>query len=288
MQYVRRSSPMALTEMIDSMPSRLQTRGEFRSVTDVVSDIRKNVIMTCVNRAFIPLLLNLLHSIQRLKIRRLPTILVICEDKDAYIEMSKVMGNFSMNMLLSLTNLHESVSHATEYKTDDYKSLVQKRVSYIDMFLTKGVNVFYLDSDIVLLDDPFPYFRGNYDLFIQNEQARPNIVDLCTGFFYIRANPRTIELVRRWEKLLPNDPSGNQRVFNRLVRSMKKRTLKAKERLHIKILPTDKFLSGRTFRSFDLPWNQRDPKPIEIHANFLVGRESKVDMLKENNLWFVE
>lgn len=268
--------------------AQLTNGGEqFRTVTDVVSGLRKNVIMTCVNRGFLPLLINLLYSIQQLNIRNLPPILIICEDQEAYLEMSKVKGNFSMNMLLTLTNMNESVSEATAFKSDDYKNLVQKRVSYIGIFLQSGINIFYIDSDIVLLENPFSFFRGNFDLFIQNEL--PGKTDLCTGFFYLRANERTVALVQAWEELLPTDPSGNQRVFNIVVRKMRNKKVERKKKLKLKVLPMDRFLSGKVFRlSGNQSWIERNPKPVEIHANFLVGIESKIDMLKNNDLWFVE
>lgn len=130
------------------------------------------------NYGFLDLLLNLLFSIQRLSMQS--PILIICEDRSAYLELLKRQSNFSLKYQLALTHLQESTTNASTFSTAGYISLVKKRVSYIEILLQRGLDVLYFDSDVVLLANPFKYFSDDsFDIFFQRDR---NLA--CTGFFF--------------------------------------------------------------------------------------------------------
>ena len=63
-------------------------------------------------------------------------------------------------------------------------------------------HVLFSDVDIVWKRDPFPYLRRDVDLEIQNDNQHGRAEfnpgdDLCTGFYYMRASNRTIDLLER-------------------------------------------------------------------------------------------
>ncbi|PIK55252.1 hypothetical protein BSL78_07848 [Apostichopus japonicus] len=249
----------------------------FPTVKDMLEHLHDSPLMvTCVNYGFVELLYNLLFSIQRLKIQ--PNILVICEDKMSFIELSKGRQNLNLEFKIALTFLEESTTKSTRYTSDSYIQLVQKRVYYIELLLRHNIDVLYIDSDIVLLEDPFKFMNGKEDLFIQSETPRKSVV--CTGFFYIKANNRTCRLISAWRRALPRDKRGNQRVFNEVLNRFKRQ-------IKVNILPTDRFFSGKIFAASNEPWSKRSPKPVEIHANFMTGSVKKTQTMKNLGLWFI-
>ncbi|KAJ8047270.1 UDP-D-xylose:L-fucose alpha-1,3-D-xylosyltransferase 3 [Holothuria leucospilota] len=252
---------------------------QFVELTDRVEYLTSPVLLTVTNFGFLDLLLNLLHSIHRLSNLQ-ATILVVCEDRTAYTELLKKQSNFTLKYQLALTHLEESVINATDYRTQSYISLVQKRVSYVQLLLQRGLDVLYIDSDVVLLANPMKYFSDNkFDLFAQSEIESNRV--LCAGFFYLRANEKTKRFVRTWKRDLAKDPRGIQVTFNRQIKLFR-------ANMKVSILPINRFMSGKVFLKSEKPWFDRTPQPIEVHANFMVGEGRKEDMLKTHHLWFVE
>ncbi|XP_071818160.1 uncharacterized protein [Apostichopus japonicus] len=253
---------------------------EFQTVTDVVKRLKPPLIVTCVNKGYIPLLLNLLSSISRLHIQS--RILVICEEKDAYVELWKIRYQYldsDLDLEIALTHKDTSPSQALDFKTSSYKKLVRKRIAYYKLLLANGIDFLYIDTDIVLLADPFPYFNSNDDIFIQFDQQRM----LCSGFVYFKARNITISFTDTWAKFVHTDNQGNQRIFNKKLRRFQERDYGMK----VKVLPPNRFMSGKTFKYSNSSWYERTPRPVEIHANFMIGYNTKVNWLKENKLWFV-
>lgn len=258
---------------------RLQFEAEnvsYPTVNEILKNLTSPVLVTAVNYGFLQLLFNLLYSIQRLNIQ--PNILIICEDKLVFRELSGHRESLRLKYDLALTYFEESEANASAFGSESYLKLVQKRVSYIELLIRNNMDVFYVDADVVLLDDPLEYMKGEEDLFIQSDNSQNT--SLCTGFFYMRANNRTRELTYTWNRELARDRLGNQRIFDK-VRA------KFGDRVKVKILPTDRFFNGIFFRLHKHEhWDQIDPKPVEIHANTMIGYDTKEDMLKKFGLWF--
>lgn len=250
---------------------------QFVNITNIVKNLTSPVLLTVTNYGFLDLLLNLLYSIQRLSMQL--TILVVCEDETAYAELLKRQNNLTLKFHLVLNYVQESIANAADYKTEPYITLVQRRVSYIELLIQSGLDVFNVDSDIVLLENPFKYFIGNnYDIFAQGEVEGARVA--CSGFFYLRANYKTKKFMRTWRRGLVRDSKGNQFAFNRKLKLFR-------PPMKVKILPWDRFMCGKIFLKSEKPWFERSPLPVEVHANFMVGEGKKADMLKAYQLWFV-
>ncbi|XP_071816147.1 uncharacterized protein [Apostichopus japonicus] len=259
-------------------PVKTEDNTSYPTLTDILPDLQRTspVITTCVNYGFLNMLYNFLVSIQRINMQA--NILVICEDKMSFNELSKGNQNITLEYKIVLTHLEVSISDSTDFGSESYVQLVQKRVYYIELLLRHNIDVLYTDNDIVLLEDPFKFMNGKGDLFIQSEN--PEHTKLCTGFFYMRANNRTCQLTSAWRKALYRDRRGNQRIFNKIL-------LDFRDIIQVNILPTDRFLSGMLLRRLKLPWDNLDPKPVCIHANNLVGHDNKTALLKKHGLWFL-
>ncbi|KAJ8047272.1 UDP-D-xylose:L-fucose alpha-1,3-D-xylosyltransferase 3 [Holothuria leucospilota] len=274
--------PGLKTDVDDNVANHKTPRGneteKFVKLANIIRNLASPVLLTTTNYGFLDLVLNLLHSIERLSMQL--TILVICEDKTAYVELLKRQSNFSVKFHLTLTHLQESVAKAVDYKSQPYISIVQKRVSYVELLLQRGLDVFFVDSDVVLLENPLEYFIDDkYDVFVQSDTANKD--NLCAGFFYLRANDKTERFVRTWRHDLVKDPRGSQFTFNRQLRMFR-------PKMKVKVLPMDRFMSGQVFLKLEKPWFESSPLPVEVHANFMIGRGEKADMLKKHELWFVK
>ncbi|KAJ8047281.1 UDP-D-xylose:L-fucose alpha-1,3-D-xylosyltransferase 3 [Holothuria leucospilota] len=249
---------------------------QFVNFTDSVRTLTSSVLLVTTNYGFYNLTLNLLYSIQRLFIQ--PTILILCEDKTVYVELWKRQIKFSLKYQLALTHLEESDTIAASRNTPTYYRIMQKRISYWEILLQRGVDVFFVDSDIVLLANPFKYFTDdNSDIFVQRDGGTA-----CAGFFYMKANNSSKNFVEAWKRALPKDPKGNQKTFNKVIKELGKN-------IKVNRLPKELFMSGFEYNKFQKAWWHwwPTPQPVEVHANFMIGKDTKENWLKKYKLWFV-
>lgn len=246
-------------------------------IQDVLKDptLTSPVWMTTVNKAFLDFLENLLCSISRLHLH--PNIVIICEEEEVYRSLVNKFKHGKVRVVV--TNQEYTSPLVNERLTVAYKQLMQKRVAYIELFIRNGFDIFFLGADIVLLQDPFPYFQGNYDLFVQIE--RPGWQDryLGGGFFYLKWSNSAIAMVEQWQQLLKEDPKGNQVAFQRTLYKMKD--------LKILGLPFKQFSSGLVFFNSTQHWTQRRPPQVSVHSNWIVGKDPKKQKLKSAGLWFL-
>lgn len=260
-----------------SIPMKSNTNASFQNtIYDVVDDLASPVLLICINYGFLDFLHNLMFSMSRLKLQ--PNILIICEDTLIYSDLSKQTELSNISYHLAITHLNKSGYEASQWKSDGYIYLVRKRPHYIKILLSRGLDLFYVDTDIVLLGNPFPFFNGSSDLFVQQELESENLY--CAGFFYIRSNIRTIAFANAWATAHIKGRRGIQRSFNDV--------LMLYDDISVTSLPTDQFCSGSVFFSSEVPWQDRYPPVIEVHANFIAGYENKKEKLARAGLWFIK
>ncbi|XP_071815912.1 uncharacterized protein [Apostichopus japonicus] len=253
------------------------TNSTENTIFDVINNgLTSPVLLVCANDGFLDFLTNLMLSISRLNLS--PNILIICEDVLIYHKLSQHKEMFSVHYRLALTHLEKSLSEASAWKSDGYIHLVRKRPRYVGILLSHGIDVLYVDTDIVWLGDPFPFFTGVSDIYIQQELEESILY--CAGFFYMRSNIRTITFVDTWAKTHFKGRRGIQRAFNDL--------LAIYNNISVAPLPTSQFCSGHTFFSSKTPWAEREPPVIEVHANFIAGFQNKKESLMNAGLWFLK
>ena len=73
------------------------------------------------------------------------------------------------------------------------------KIALILQVLRLGFNVLYVDSDVILLHNPFSDLnsRKGYDLLAQKDSN-----SVCTGFMYILSNSRSIGLFSLANKMV--------------------------------------------------------------------------------------
>ena len=91
--------------------------------------------------------------------------------------------------------------HYQDFSMSAFNQLVSRRPYYMLSLLKDYENVLYSDIDTVWLQDPRPYFKGDYDFFAQldgvidgDSYVKGYLPYFCTGFLAMRNTPGTIQV----------------------------------------------------------------------------------------------
>lgn len=160
---------------------------------------------------------------------------------------------------------------------------MQSKLALIKTVLSNGFSLLYMDSDVILLKDPFPYLQNitGYDLIAQKD------VNVCTGFMYIRSTNQSIALMTRAYEIVQQpgmrDPITVLTALNELS-------------MPFLLLPIRFFPSGGDFfNRYQYYWDKRgscDSSALIIdndyyifHNNYVRGRFGKELRFKEMKLY---
>lgn len=169
-----------------------------------------------------------------------------------------------------------------DFNTRGFDHISFMRYHVIDKLLREGKTVWYLDVDSVVVQDLNSYVdvvKDNFDVVLQDDCYMP-----CTGcmlFF-----PSAMELVK--PMIETRDFSKNDQIY---FLKFLNRT-----KLRVGILNRNIFPNGLLYFNDDNPKhidkqiefrNSDLSKVMFIHANWMIGVQTKIDALKSKGLWFV-
>ena len=176
--------------------------------------------------------------------------------------------------------------------------------------LNLGINVLWMDTDVVAVANPFPHVRA-----LMAEQPPPQVplllasVDgrvpddnlrecgrtytsdrrrwgrsagggkLCGGLFYLQHGVSATAFLQDWERRLraPGAGAKNQPHYNEAISA-------AATSLSVRTLPCDLFPNGYRYGRAQWRSAQRR-KPVLVHANWLKGAATKQQHLQAWGLW---
>jgi len=160
-----------------------------------VEFLPNTVLLTLTNTGYIVLTKNLITSLEMLGMGKY---LTVASFEARATKSLKEMKEFS-------GRVHEldqrKASPLATFETPDFKENAGRRkLIAIKWYLSRGHNVFYIDSDIVVLRDFRPVLPkqdlDTYDAILQDgrgsDRPTPNWFEPCTGFMYLRASPTTL------------------------------------------------------------------------------------------------
>jgi rhamnogalacturonan II specific xylosyltransferase len=104
-------------------------------------------------------------------------IIIVAEDEIVYQKIRP----FQSESLTIEKSGHEDFNKSAAYGSKEFCKLVSQRPAHILRHLTKGVNILYSDIDMVWLQNPFPYFKGDFDIWLELD----SINNYCTGLMAI-------------------------------------------------------------------------------------------------------
>ncbi|KAM7455148.1 putative transferase [Blastocystis sp. subtype 1] len=146
--------------------------------------INNTVLMMIVDYGYLDLWRN---SYNAGNLSQYKNLIVLCLDEQSYkaLQYQYPVYLYSMgnNVDVSFANQESSL----------FKKKMQSKLALIKTVLSYGFSLLYMDSDVILLKDPFPYLQSitGYDLIAQKD------VTVCTGFMYIRSTNQSIALMTR-------------------------------------------------------------------------------------------
>ena len=244
---------------------------------NVIKNPYKYKIITLTNNGYRNLTENLLLSMKKIGI--LHTIKIYCLDNDSYQYFS---DKYIFNEVELVNDVEYKLSNWIEYAAPQSKNIEGKqiwaevtkyKIIVINYELNKGNDVIFIDGDIIIYE---PFVKdlynniGNNDIIIQSDNAEKGGRDcMCTGFFLIKTNSKTIECT--------NFDNINMDVFPNDQQYLRWAT--NKYNLTYKYLSLDLYPNGKYYRTYK-------PTPNIIHFNYDSGM-GKIKRMKDFNLYYV-
>lgn len=242
-----------------------------------IDKIKKDnfIILSNTNCGYIDFALNFLEHYKSLGYTN---IVLIAEDCITYgVLKNKVGKHHVAPPILIRGNTSEA-----EIRTEIFRNMTLLRPKYLHYFLNRGVSVMWQDIDSVPIRKTMDYFPRGFDVVAVDDSvtdAHYSSKYLCACLLFLNPTHRVLELLSIWmyeiESNLANPNDHDQYALNRALASLRK-----KNEITLAILPRTVYPNGHDYDSFasTAAW---------IHANYIIGGQSKRDFLKRNGYWTV-
>lgn len=191
--------------------------------------------------------------------------------------------------------------------TPKFHKMGREKVILINAFLAEGYEILMCDTDVVFLQDPFPYFERfpDADILTSSDEVVNSVDDdrlefygqswgaYNIGIFFWRPTTIAKELAKEWlQLLLSDDKIWDQNGFNDLARNVTGPSVghdslfwAYRGNLKMGILPVSLFCSGHTYFIQEL-YKKLDLVPYAVHTTFQFGgTEGKRHRLREAKLF---
>ncbi|XP_047335623.1 UDP-D-xylose:L-fucose alpha-1,3-D-xylosyltransferase MGP4-like [Impatiens glandulifera] len=170
--------PAAITTTIDYSGSEWKDYRLEEALKRVAGKKDKTVIVCTVSEPYWPLLNNWLISVKRQKHH--DKVLVIAED---YATLFKVNERWPGHAVL-IPPVPDSQS-AHNYGSQGFYNFTSRRPRHLLKILELGYSVMYNDVDLVWVEDPFPYFQENHDIYFSDDTDQVLIFYSSSTFIFI-------------------------------------------------------------------------------------------------------
>ena len=153
--------------------------------------VNNSIILYCTDNGYIDLFLNGYYASQLWKYKNL---VVTCFDELCYKRLD------ALDIPVALLNVENDTSvditKAAICHTKEFQNKVHYKLVLWNIAINLNVRILYVDSDVILLKDPFYYLNSitGYDILAQRDG------NLCSGFMYIYPTKDTKLAVERSSK----------------------------------------------------------------------------------------
>ena len=152
------------------------------------------------------------------------------------------------------------------------------------------MSAFYVDADVVFLQDPTPYLKkySGYDLATSQQKRHRH----CAGMYLAAPTPKTVELFRKLIEKQKRPGDRDQNIFNNIIKTIKN--------LSIANLDPERFYDGLRYFGHAITYIKYccsfvngsccppRSKVLALHDNFSGTRSVKIYKFKEQLLWFMD
>eukprot|EP00759_Apiculatamorpha_spiralis_P057272 PhF_6_TR8527/c0_g1_i1/m.13361 len=255
-------------------------------MTRVSKDGKNTLILIPVNLGYLPFGINLMCSMQK---HNIENFIFLAMDDDVYkILLSKGLPVYKDKDLPFVS------SGATGWGDDKFHSLVCTKLIPVINLLKQKVNIVLTDADIVWVKDPRPYFRTDVSMTFSIGSCHRELPDnkdftndaiakMNTGFYFAQSTEAVITMFQRSLSVCRNAHlTGDQPAMNQILTE----DAQARQKKY-----TYGFFDGCLFANGcvffkHLCANTTRKDPVIVHANFVVGKKSKIKSLNRTGLWF--
>ncbi|CAH1784470.1 unnamed protein product [Owenia fusiformis] len=252
-----------------------------------------NIILTIVDRAYLPMFWNLWKSLHNVKLTQ--CFLPISLD----IFTFEALTNKNITTYFEVGYDSKSNVNISKFGTVEFNRKTNQKITYLLQVLKLGYNVLFTDGDVVFLRDPFETLNCVYpdcDLAVQSNGMRlpwqllkesglhrnTKTDEINSGFMYLRASKPTISLFTKVRSLSikGNFSRNDQDYLNIVAQPILCKTTKSD--LKIKILDKQKYVPGLVLKQMQ----KVAPEVVIIHNNFLMEHTDKIAGFKKFGLWY--
>jgi hypothetical protein len=268
-------------------------------------------IIVQANIGFIKLLKNLIYSADAVGVSK-SRFLVWALDLDTQFEMNKlgVRSYYDPERFFG-------ISEATKYHSKDYNKMMRQRSVFWLYLLQNQVSFWWIDADVSLAKniDELIDLKSSTDLYIQMDgpfwvhpaeidtERMPlkhipgrKWVEACAGFFFVKANDRSMNFFRKLDTLLFNHADlEDQQAMNLLLQNDTSSELvyqgkeSKKPILHWEFFAQVDVTSGHVYcmhPPFGYWPSEAKRDPYAFHMN-CVKHHEKQKKLQELHLWYI-
>ena len=269
--------------------------------------LENTVVITLVNCGFLDFAENWVVHAER--IGTMSNILMVASDEQSYVYLLKRVPGHAVRIDQLVEHQVEDTSESNDYGSLGFYKTTCIRPVYIYRILSLGFNILHVDIDAPLLEDPFGYiprlyeFVGAHDGFLavhddwekytKLRHDRPQHSErICGCFVYMRSTDAVKNLLSRWAKYCSSNitsPGDNdQPLLNNALSDVQA----SEEPVSVYLMPTQLLpngdLSSQHYHPREKGGNAGNAfwmRPLWVHANFIVGRQSKKDFLISKKAW---
>ncbi|KAL4190063.1 hypothetical protein AMTRI_Chr08g168540 [Amborella trichopoda] len=268
------------------------------TLAQAVAFVGKNggtVIVCAVSKPYLPFLSNWVISISRQKLQ--DKVLVIAED---YATLYEVNRRWPGHAVLVPPAPDSQTAH--KFGSQGFFNFTSRRPQHLLQILELGFNALYNDVDMVWMADPFPYFKGNHDVYFTDDMAAvkpPNHSHdlpapgkkgrtyICSCMIFLRPTPGAKLVMKKWIEELQVQPwstktkTNDQPAFNWALN-------KTAGQVDLYLLPQTGFPSGGLYFKNQTWVDETKGKHVIIHNNYITGFDKKIKRFRDFGLWLVD
>lgn len=252
--------------------------GMFRHLHEISPE--HQLIVTSATCGYLDMLLNWIAQLRSLKLNNF---LVIAEDLQAYEYLLTIIPRQTLMSSAFGRPFGEAPKKAATFGSSDYSWC--SRPYYLRKLIEQNMTVIWIDSDAMLLKDPFVVVPHSEDDIIVSDDE-PILAPIrsltmphyyCSCFIKVRPTAGAIAVLSTWARQC-GSLSQDQPALNNALDIMAG-TLKWQ------VLPRRVFPCGYDAERLTFAGAPGWESPAWVHANWRVGEESKEIFLKRVGIW---
>lgn len=195
-----------------------------------------------------------------------------------------LIKNYNPNFLY-LWNTKQQ--HEMKFATPDYVKHIEERFLFMISLLQNNLSIAVMEPDQVLLGDIFKFINQKEEdsvklnEIITYDDDRHGMLLPCNGFLFLRNSDRVLAMISNLQKRLAQQPVSKYVHHNDQHLA---RTILKEFDFRVWFLPKNRFIGGHQLEGKTNKDIFRDA--FFVHANYVIGTQQKIDLLKRNRLWF--